>query len=836
MTGKRAFLIAIFVLEVLALGPITSMIGNASASHEHAMPTDPHCVSMGQELAGQPVSAGVPPVMNVQPHHLTHPCNSVLPMWGEPPFAGVSPLSITYVPSIPCTADPYSAGFGDITVWQANGHSYVGISGFARVMFHIFNVDDPYNPQLLITVPFPASGTASTSIYAFRQGNNHYLSDTMRGSGSGCGYFIYNVNDPSNPQLLTRKSGADWCTVHEHYVSTDANGNADYAWLTMSSEAGSGTKIVVLDMHDMNNIVETGRYQRPDNAGFAHDSNVVGDRAFVADWDGGLLIHDKETLAHNTNPTPLNPLDSIRPANFSVHHVVPTTDGNHVFVEDEFNNTPSEAKLMLYNISNVAAPYFETQITSTGVYTTANNRAHNMRIMNLSPGHDLLLDGWYEAGTRGFEVDTTGPSPVITQTLFHQLRQSTDGQFGNVWGVDYLPCTVKGQPVTCLYTSDMNYGLVVDALGYNPLFDPYNPESQITDPMNGQNLTKCAYTIQGNAHDYYSGVAQIEVSTDNGSTWHPAQGTTNWTYQWSIPADGTYTLKVRARDVAGNVGSPTMAVTVTVNGGCVLITPTPPMTFTPLPVTDTPVPPTNTSVVPTSTPMPASATPVEPTETPQIVIHTPTATAISTACSIEFNDVPPTNPFYSYIQCLACRGIISGYADGTFRPGNNVTRGQTAKIVANAAGLSGTPSGQTFTDVPPNNPFYTYIELMYAAGYINGYNTPAACPTGVPCFHPYSDVTRGQLAKIDANAARYNEQIPPSQQTFSDVPPSSQPFWLWIERVALHGVISGYNCGTPPAGPCDPQRRPYFLPGNTATRGQTAKIVANSFPGCAIRR
>ena len=34
-----------------------------------------------------------------------------------------------------------------------------------------------------------------------------------------------------------------------------------------------------------------------------------------------------------------------------------------------------------------------------------------------------------------------------------------------------------------------------------------------------------------------------------------------------------------------------------------------------------------------------------------------------------------------YIRTMAAQGIISGYADGTFRPQANITRGQMAKIL-----------------------------------------------------------------------------------------------------------------------------------------------------------
>jgi len=49
-----------------------------------------------------------------------------------------------------------------------------------------------------------------------------------------------------------------------------------------------------------------------------------------------------------------------------------------------------------------------------------------------------------------------------------------------------------------------------------------------------------------------------------------------------------------------------------------------------------------------------------------------------------FSDVPYGSKFYQYVETAYSRGIFSGYADGTFRPGNNATRGQIARIVYNA--------------------------------------------------------------------------------------------------------------------------------------------------------
>src|SRR5207248_9833611 len=113
--------------------------------------------------------------------------------------------------------------------------------------------------------------------------------------------------------------------------------------------------------------------------------------------------------------------------------------------------------------------------------------------------------------------------------------------------------------------------------------------------------------------------------------------------------------------------------------------------------------PTNTPLR-TQTPVGSSATPA-PTGTPTVIVPSATPTPTPTLCTLSFSDVQPGSTFYPYVRCLACLGIISGYREATFRPGNNVTRGQLAKILSNAAGYNDTnpSSRQTFDDVPYDN-------------------------------------------------------------------------------------------------------------------------------------
>ncbi len=234
------------------------------------------------------------------------------------------------------------------------------------------------------------------------------------------------------------------------------------------------------------------------------------------------------------------------------------------------------------------------------------------------------------------------------------------------------------------------------------------------------------------------------------------------------------------------------------------------------------------------------------TSTP-VVSPTRTTTATPTSCPVQFVDVPTGNTFYTFIRCLACRGIVGGYPCGGpgepcpgqyYRPNNNVTRGQVAKIVSESAGFNdGVPSSQqTFEDVPPGSTFALWVERLAGRGIIGGYPCggpfePCVSPTNRPYFRPNNNVTRGQLSKITSGAAGWTET--PTGQTFEDAAPGST-FSVYIERMASRGIIGGYPCGG--AGePCvAPGNRPYFRPNSDATRGQMSKIAAQAFfPNCA---
>lgn len=201
-----------------------------------------------------------------------------------------------------------------------------------------------------------------------------------------------------------------------------------------------------------------------------------------------------------------------------------------------------------------------------------------------------------------------------------------------------------------------------------------------------------------------------------------------------------------------------------------------------------------------------------------------TATLDSYCPDQRYYDVCPGDWFYPHIMSLTGAGAISGYSDGTFRPNNDITRGQIMKVVVLATGLTAPlPTTHTFADVPTTHTFFQWVEIGVANGVAGGYQCGGVsepCDAQArPYFRPAANVNRGQLSKMVANARHWTLHEP-TNPTFEDVQ-SGSPYYGYVERVAEYGVIGGYECG----GPGEPCPGRYFRPLGTATRAQASKII-----------
>jgi hypothetical protein len=114
--------------------------------------------------------------------------------------------------------------------------------------------------------------------------------------------------------------------------------------------------------------------------------------------------------------------------------------------------------------------------------------------------------------------------------------------------------------------------------------------------------------------------------------------------------------------------------------------------------------------------------------------------------------------------------------------------------------------GGTFTDAPPANIFYRFIETIVHRDVTGGCTTTTYCPT--------ASTTREQMAVfvlVSKEGAGYSPAACGAAPMFSDVPPSS-PFCRWIEELARRGVVSGCGGGA-------------YCPTASATREQMSVFV-----------
>ena len=166
---------------------------------------------------------------------------------------------------------------------------------------------------------------------------------------------------------------------------------------------------------------------------------------------------------------------------------------------------------------------------------------HNMTLYRAASGA-LVFDAGTVQWSWGLDPGDQGSTPDP------DMQQATVNLFADM-GVQ--PATLQSGLVAATQSTDTTA-----------------PTSTITSPASGASPTNgSTITITGTASDTGGGVvAAVEVSTDGGSTWHRANGTTSWTYSWNVNTGITTSIKSRAIDDSANIETPKPGVTI--NGHC----------------------------------------------------------------------------------------------------------------------------------------------------------------------------------------------------------------------------------------------------------------------------
>ena len=178
----------------------------------------------------------------------------------------------------------------------------------------------------------------------------------------------------------------------------------------------------------------------------------------------------------------------------------------------------------------------------------------------------------------------------------------------------------------------------------------------------------------------------------------------------------------------------------------------------------------------------------------------------------KFSDVSSDHWAFDWIEALSNAGLTSGYPDGTYRPGNPVTRAEMGVFLLKGmnAGTYEPPapdSSHPFSDIA-GHWAEDWMEELYDVGLTSGY------PDGT--YRPQNQVTRAEMAVFLLRAKHGAEYSPPaaSGSAFSDV----AGHWAegWIEQLAEEGITGGYPDGT-------------YRPNNPVTRAEMAVFLVRAF-------
>lgn len=179
------------------------------------------------------------------------------------------------------------------------------------------------------------------------------------------------------------------------------------------------------------------------------------------------------------------------------------------------------------------------------------------------------------------------------------------------------------------------------------------------------------------------------------------------------------------------------------------------------------------------------------------------ATVAPASAAVNFTDVAENNVHFKAITELHAAEIISGYPDGTFKPAQNVTRGQAAKIIAGALGIdTKNVVNPNFTDIPASHQYYGSIAALTALDAIELYEDNT--------FKPNETITRGEFAYMLAKALDLKAE---GDSPFRDVTGDNEYAYV-ITALYEYGIANGIS-------------NTEFGVEKSITRGQLATFIFN---------
>lgn len=169
-----------------------------------------------------------------------------------------------------------------------------------------------------------------------------------------------------------------------------------------------------------------------------------------------------------------------------------------------------------------------------------------------------------------------------------------------------------------------------------------------------------------------------------------------------------------------------------------------------------------------------------------------------------FNDLDDYAWAQESIYALLKRGVISRSGDNMFRPADNVTRAEFAKMISLSFGITGTKTESVFDDVNSDDWYFEYVTAMYENNIVNGISANY--------FGANEPITRQDICTILGRIMAIDTDADISGCGLTDIDSASDYAKAAIAAMSAKGYVNGYEDGS-------------FRPHNYSARAEAAKMI-----------
>lgn len=168
-----------------------------------------------------------------------------------------------------------------------------------------------------------------------------------------------------------------------------------------------------------------------------------------------------------------------------------------------------------------------------------------------------------------------------------------------------------------------------------------------------------------------------------------------------------------------------------------------------------------------------------------------------------FSDIDETNPYFLAATYLSEKNVISGYADGSFKPFENINRAELLKILMEGAEVEIiAPQTNCFSDVPYTQWYAPYVctakELKFIKGYEDG------------TFKPSQNINKVEALKMLGEIYKWDLEAAKDTEVFTDTPKDS---WYipYLKFAKMKNIL--------------PESGGKYNPSNSITRGSISETL-----------